>query len=106
MSQRFRTLEDFQNGTLKRLAKVLKEPLRFEVMNVIGGDQEWASVELRAQPVECKNGRSYEMVYAWNIRFNDEGMIVQVRAYLDTALLTDTLRENECGSYRSPRDVY
>ena len=62
MSQRFRTLEDFQSSTLNRLGKVLKEPLRFEVMNVIGGDREWATVELRAKPVECKNGMEYPMV--------------------------------------------
>lgn len=38
------------------------------------------------------------MSYCWVMRFDESGMIVQVRAYLDTNLLTETLRSNECPS--------
>ncbi len=35
---------------------VLKEPLKLELLNVFGGgDQEWATIELKAESV-CKNG--------------------------------------------------
>ena len=40
-------------------------------------------------------GQPYHMTYNWNCRFDASGKIVQVRAYLDTALLTKVLRENE-----------
>ena len=42
------------------------------------------------------------MSYAWIMRFDENGMIVQVRAYLDTALLKQALEENECPSMRAP----
>ena len=45
------------------------------------------------------------MIYAWACRFDDKGMIVQVRAYLDTAALTQTLVEAECPSHSEPFDI-
>lgn len=38
------------------------------------------------------------MTYCWVMRFDDKGTIVQVRAYLDTALLKQVLEEHECPS--------
>lgn len=54
---RYTTLKDFQEKTLARLGKIMKEPgLRLAVRNVIGGgDGEWATVELVAN-AECLNG--------------------------------------------------
>lgn len=54
---RYRTLKDFQQGTLARLGKIMKEPgLNLAVRNVVGGgDGEWATVELVAN-AECLNG--------------------------------------------------
>lgn len=54
---RYRTLKDFQAGTLARLGKIMKQPgLNLAVRNVIGGgDQEWCTVELVAN-AECLNG--------------------------------------------------
>ena len=45
-------------------------------------------------------GLDYTMTYNWVLRFNEAGKIVQARAYLDTELLTQALRENECPSQR------
>ena len=54
---RYTSLQEFQQGTLARLGKIMKEPgLRLMVRNVIGGgEQEWATVELVAK-AECKDG--------------------------------------------------
>lgn len=54
---RYKTLKDFQEGTLVRLGKIMKKPgLNLAVRNVIGGgDAEWATVELVAN-AECLNG--------------------------------------------------
>jgi hypothetical protein len=36
----------------------------------------------------------YDMVYCWIVRFNKDGKIDPVRAYLDTDLLTRAIEEN------------
>lgn len=54
---RYDTLKDFQENTLVRLGKVMKEPgIILSVRNAIGGgEQDWAVVELVAN-AECKSG--------------------------------------------------
>lgn len=42
-----------------------------------------------------KDGSPYYQQYAWFLRFGDEGKVVQVRAYLDTATLDRGLGRNE-----------
>lgn len=56
---RYATLQDFQQSTLARLGKIMKDPgIKLMVRNVIGGgEREWATVELVAK-AECKNGES------------------------------------------------
>ncbi|KAI9710650.1 MAG: hypothetical protein M1828_002137 [Chrysothrix sp. TS-e1954] len=105
MSKRYDSLEAFQKETLGRLKPILKAPgLILKVHNVVGGDDEWATAELKAD-AECVNGQSYKMSYAWVIRFEpDSQMIVQVRAYLDTNLLTRTLQDHEAPVYSAPRE--
>jgi len=48
----------------------------------------------------------YNMCYNWVVRFDEKGMIVQVRAYLDTNLLTETLRSHECQSEQALVEKY
>lgn len=54
-------------------------------------------------------GQPYHMTYNWNCRFDPATQkIVQVRAYLDTALLTKVLRDNEdsdCPVYQTPTGI-
>ncbi|KAF2804174.1 uncharacterized protein BDZ99DRAFT_467546 [Mytilinidion resinicola] len=101
---RYTTLAAFQKGTLKRLGAIMKEPgIKLKVRNVIGGgEQAWAVVELVAD-AECKNGMPFENTYAWCVRFDEEGMVVQVRAYLDSAMVKQAVEENEgpCESFRA-----
>lgn len=57
MSGRYKTLKDFQEGTLTRLRHCLKDTLQFHIRHVSGGgDDSWATVEMYAG-AECKNGR-------------------------------------------------
>jgi len=52
--------------------------LKLKVVNVMGGgDEAWAVVELEANAV-CKNGMDYPQRYAWVMRFDETGTIVQV----------------------------
>lgn len=49
-------VDAWKKGALGVVNAVLKEPLALEVVNVFGGgDQEWATVELKADSI-CLNG--------------------------------------------------
>ncbi|KAI7084218.1 hypothetical protein KC356_g6933 [Hortaea werneckii] len=91
----FTSLESWKQGALGTINRILREPLALKVVNVVGGgtDQDWAVVELEANAV-CKNGMPYPQRYAWVMRFDENGMIVQVRAYLDSALVQKAVDSN------------
>ncbi|KAI7365268.1 hypothetical protein KC354_g5008 [Hortaea werneckii] len=118
----FTSLEAWKKGALGTVNRILRDPLSLQVINVVGGggDQEWALVELKADAV-CKNGKCtvhlydtiageggrgetdeelqmvgmpYPQRYAWVMRFDENGTIVQVRAYLDSALVQKAVDSN------------
>ncbi|KAI7498870.1 hypothetical protein KC357_g22 [Hortaea werneckii] len=94
----FTSLEAWKQGALGTINRILREPLALKVVNVVGGggssrDQDWAVVELEANAV-CKNGMPYPQRYAWVMRFDVNGIIVQVRAYLDSALVQKAVDSN------------
>jgi len=101
----YNTAQSFRDATLARLAPIMDPatPLRMNVRNIIGGGEgeEWCTVEMENEGL-CKNGMSYGQRYAWCVRWaKEEGKewrIVQVRAYLDSALLREVVLENEKGS--------
>ncbi|KAI5370322.1 putative NTF2-like domain superfamily protein [Septoria linicola] len=91
---RFKSLDAWKKGALEVINVVLREPLKLEVVNVFGGgDSEWATIELKADSV-CKNGMPYPQRYAWLIRFDKSGTIVQAKAYLDSALVQKAIDTN------------
>lgn len=59
-----------------------------------GGESPWVSVENHTSGV-CLNNLAFEHDYVWLLRFNEEGIIVQGRAYVDTALLAMAIVQNE-----------
>jgi len=90
----FTSLQSWKDGAFGPINKVLREPLQLKVRNIAGGgDQAWAVVELEANAV-CKNGMDYPQRYAWVMRFDESGIIVQVRAYLDSALVQKAVDSN------------
>jgi ketosteroid isomerase-like protein len=87
-------LEAWKKDALGKINAVLESPLQLRVVNVVGGgDQPWAVLELEADGV-CKNGMPYPQRYAWVLRFDDEGIIVQAKAYLDSALVQKAVDSN------------
>ena len=59
-------LERFQKATFARLGAIMKDddPIKLEVVNVVGGGgQEWAVTELKARGT-CKNGLRFGNRYA------------------------------------------
>ena len=91
MAGRYRSKQEFRENTLAKLAKVLPQGPQLQVVNVlVSGD--WAVVELRSMAT-AKNGLRFDNRYCWVTQFAGD-RIVQVRAYLDSALVQRLLDEN------------
>ena len=82
---------EFQQHTFAKLHKVLPGGAQLHVTSLItSGD--WAVVELQSMAV-AKNGLRFDNRYCWVVRFAG-GKIVEVRAYLDSALVQRLFDEN------------
>ncbi len=87
----YRSKADFLAHTFDKLAKVLPQGTQLHVEHaLVSGD--WAVVELRSLAT-AKNGLRFDNRYCWVRRFVD-GTIVEVRAYLDSALVARLFDEN------------
>ena len=75
---------DFHAHTFARLNKILPGGTQLHVEQVFT-DGDWAIVELRSLAT-ARNGMRFDNRYCWIMRFKDE-RIVEVRAYLDSALV-------------------
>lgn len=84
----YSTKAAFQNATFERLGKLFDGPLRLYTRNVLF-DGEWAAVELYAKAT-AKSGVPFHNEYCWICRF-EGAVIVQVRAYLDSALVAQVI---------------
>ena len=85
----------FIEGTFAKLGKVLPNGAQLHTENVIvEGDQ--AVVELHSLAT-ARNGMRFDNRYCWVVAFQD-GLIVRVRAYLDSALVARLFEENPISS--------
>jgi len=81
----------FHAATFARLAKVLPGGAQLNVTHVfVSGDV--AVVELFSKATS-QNGMRFDNHYCWIVRFAGE-TIVEVRAYLDSALVAELFRQN------------
>jgi ketosteroid isomerase-like protein len=88
----YHTKADFLAHTFARLDKILKEGVVLRVTNIlVGGDS--AAVEMESLSTAL-NGKPFDNRYCWIVHFS-EGTIVEVRAYLDSALVQRLIDENE-----------
>jgi ketosteroid isomerase-like protein len=86
------TKDDFISHTFARLDKILKEGVLLRVTNIlVNGDS--AAVEMESLSTAL-NGKPFDNRYCWVVHFS-EGTIVEVRAYLDSALVQRLIEENE-----------
>ena len=88
----YRTKADFIAHTFARLNKLLKEGVVLRVIHLLV-DGDTAAVELESLSTAL-NGKPFDNRYCWVARFSD-GTIVEVRAYLDSALVQRVIDENE-----------
>jgi len=67
-----------------------EKPISAKVQNVmVCGD--WATVEVRGRGM-TKGGLEYDHELCWIVRY-EEGVIVEARAYMDSALLEKIIAE-------------
>ena len=88
----YHTKENFLAHTFARLDKLLKAGVVLRVTNLlVVGDT--AAVELESLSTAL-NGKPFDNRYCWIARFSN-GTILEVRAYLDSALVKQLIDENE-----------
>jgi ketosteroid isomerase-like protein len=81
----------FITGTFAKLAQVLPNGAQLRTGHLIVKDDQ-AVVELHSFAT-AKNGMRFDNRYCWVVYFRS-GVIVRVRAYLDSALVTQLFEEN------------
>jgi hypothetical protein len=87
--------EAFIEGTFAKLGQVLPHGAQLHTENVIVEDNQ-AVVELHSLAT-AENGMRFDNRYCWVVAFQD-GLIVRVRAYLDSALVARLFEENPISS--------
>lgn len=84
--------EDFISHTFRRLNRILEEGVILKVKNILLQD-ETAVVEMESISTAL-NGKPFNNTYCWVVYFKNE-VIVEVRAYVDSALVQKLIDENE-----------
>jgi ketosteroid isomerase-like protein len=92
----YESKHDVRTQTFGRLRPLLREPMRFEVEGLHGGDE--VTVAELATHATAIDGAPFDNTYCWVCRF-DGDVIVEVRAYLDSALVADTVARLESGAW-------
>ena len=93
----FARKEDYYNATWAKFRPCLRPPgFKFVITGGLDGvvvDQEGkkAVVLLETRDTVTKSGRVYEQFYSWHCTFNEEGLVVECRAYLDLGYLEEVL---------------
>jgi hypothetical protein len=87
----YRSKNAFIEGTFAKLGEVLPNGAQLHVEDLIVKNDE-AVVELHSLAT-AKNGMRFDNRYCWVVYFRD-GVIVRVRAYLDSAMVARLFEEN------------
>jgi ketosteroid isomerase-like protein len=87
----YRSKKAFIEGTFAKLDKVLNNGAELHVEHLLVNDDD-AVVELRSLAT-ARNGMRFDNRYCWVVQFR-EGLIVTVRAYLDSAMVARLFDEN------------
>jgi ketosteroid isomerase-like protein len=87
----YRSKKAFIAGTFAKLGQVLPRGAQLQMEHLLVKDDE-AVVELHSLAT-AKNGMRFDNRYCWVVLFQD-GVIVRVRAYLDSAMVARLFDEN------------
>jgi ketosteroid isomerase-like protein len=98
----YRTKSSFLSHTFARLDKNLKEGVVLCVTDVlVDGDS--AAVEMESLSTVL-DGKPFDNRYCWIVHFSN-GTIVEVRAYLDSALVQRLIDENESSASQQGQKI-
>jgi len=89
----YESKRDFLASTFQRLNRILKEGVVLKVKSLLVKDAT-AVVEMESLSTAL-NGKPFNNSYCWIVRFDKSGTIVEVRAYVDSALVQRLIDENE-----------
>jgi ketosteroid isomerase-like protein len=92
LAGRYAGKQKFIDATFARLAGVLQGGAKLEVQNLLV-DGDTVVAELASTSIS-NEGAPFDNKYCWVCRF-DGDIIVEVRAYLDSAMVTYTVLRNE-----------
>jgi uncharacterized protein len=91
LAGRYRTKQAFVEATFAKLGRVLVAGAQLVLEHlVVQGDE--AVVELHSMAT-ARNGMRFDNRYCWVVLFRN-GVIVNVRAYLDSAMVAQLFAEN------------
>lgn len=91
LAGRYHDKTSFKEATFKKLGRVLPGGAQLYVTSVlVAGDT--AVVELVSRAT-ARNGMPFHNHYCWVMRFSGD-TVVEVRAYLDSALVAELFRQN------------
>jgi hypothetical protein len=91
LAGRYRSKQEFHAHTFARLNRILPGGTQLHVQSVFT-DGDWAIVELRSHATAA-DGMRFDNRYCWVMRFAGR-IIVEVRAYLDSALVQQLIDRN------------
>ena len=91
LAGRYRSKADFIARTFAKLGQVLPQGAQLHLENLIVKDDQ-AVVEFHSLAT-ARNGLRFDNRYCW-ILFFEADKIVRIRAYLDSALVTQLFKEN------------
>jgi ketosteroid isomerase-like protein len=98
LAVRYRSKADFRTRTFEKLNKVLPHGTQLRVEHALVR-ADTAVIELRSLAT-ASNGLRFDNRYCWVCRFAS-GKIVEVRAYLDSALVARLFEENPIPDVKS-----
>lgn len=88
LAGRYHSKEDFFKRTFQRLDKLMQGSVQLNVQHLhFAGDTVIAEL---ASAATTRDGQPFDNVYCWVCRFVDD-RIVEVRAYIDSALVQATI---------------
>jgi uncharacterized protein len=92
LSGQYNSKSEFVTKTFHRLGALMQGKMCLQVVKILV-DGDMAAVELKANAT-AKSGSDFANEYCWVCRFEND-KIVQVRAYLDSALVKRIIEENK-----------
>ena len=92
------TKSSYRAATWAKIGKLVKPPgIKLEITKgeegIIIGQHGWATADLYTVDTYTISGVRYDQSYAWHMRFDESGMIVEVKVWLDTLTLENVLGE-------------